>query len=170
MDFYYAMTNYHIICCLIHKMCLNKNKAALYVSTYLRCNQPEIVERIKDSEIFEEVYFYDELEYTKTEKKMTSNELSKEINRICMNVDKSLGNTLKNANNIYLCSDFYSIGLYLIIKKIKYNFFEDGCGTISKPYMPLRIIEKENPNRAAIVKKVKAIQFGLINPDELVRI
>ena len=68
MDFYYAMTNYHILCCLLHKMCINKNKGVLYISSFIRYNQPNIVENILKSGIFEEVYFYEELEYTKTKK------------------------------------------------------------------------------------------------------
>lgn len=157
MDFYYAMTNYHIICCLLHKMCMNENKGVLYISTYMKYNQPNIVENIKNSGIFEEVYFYDEIQYTKTKKLMNQKMLTEEIKRVCKEVEKNVGKEIKKANNFYLCSDFYSLGLYLITHKIKYNYFEDGCGTISKPYMPFRIIEKENPNRAAIVKKVKAL-------------
>lgn len=158
MDFYYAMTNYHIICCLLHKMCINKNKAVLYISSYIRYNQPYMVENIIKSGIFEEVYFYEELEYTKTKKIMDSSMLDDEIKRICKEVEKTVGNKINKANNIYLCSDFYSIGLYVITNKIKYNYFEDGCGIISRSYIPMRIIENENPNRAKIIKKIKA--FG----------
>lgn len=157
MDFYYAMTNYHVLCCLLHKMCFNKNDGILYISTYMKYNQPEIVDRIKESKIFEEVYFYDEVEYKKTEKIMSDAKLEDEIKRICNSVEKTLGEVIKKSNNFFLCSDFYSIGLYLITKKIKYNYFEDGCGTISRQYLPFRLIEKDNPNRAKIVKKVNAL-------------
>ncbi len=158
MDFYYAMTNYHIICCLLHKMCINKkNKGILYVSSYMKQNQPNIVNKIKESKIFDNVYFYDELEFKRTTKKMNTKELKIEINRICEEVDQTLGDVINNSNNIYLCSDFYSIGVYLVCKKINYNFFEDGCGTLSKKNLPLRIIEKDNPNRTNIIKKLKLL-------------
>ena len=157
MDFYYAMTNYHILCCLLHKMCINKNKGVLYISSFIRYNQPNIVENILKSGIFEEVYFYEELEYTKTKKLMTPRMLKEEMDRLCREVEASIGSIIRKANNLYICSDFYSIGLYLITNKINYNYFEDGSGTISKPYLPFRIIEKENPNRAAIVKQIKAL-------------
>ena len=158
MDFYYAMTNYHIICCLLHKMCINKNKAGLYISSFLRYNQPYIVENIINSGIFEEVHFYEELEFKKTKKIMDSSMIDDEIKRICKEVQKAVGSKIKAAKKIYICSDFYSIGLYIITNKIKYNYFEDGCGIMSRPYIPMRIIEKENPNRAKIIKKIKA--FG----------
>ena len=60
-------------------------------------------------------------------------------------------------NNNYILPKAKSNEIYLITNKINYNFFEDGSGTISKPYLPFRIIEKENPNRAAIVKQIKAL-------------
>ncbi len=158
MDFYYAMTNYHVLCCLLHKMTINKNKSILFISSYLTSNQPTIIEKIKKSNIFEKIYIYDEITFTRSNKKANKNELDNEIKRICSKVDKKIGNKIKNAKNIYLCSDFYSIGVYLIKNKIKYNYFEDGCGTLSRPIMPYRIIEKDNIIRAQIVKKLKS--FG----------
>ena len=158
MDFYYAMTNYHVLCCLIHKLVINKNKGTLYLSSFLQYNQPNIVNNIKESKIFEEVKFYDELEFKKTEKIMNKDEISNEIKRINNLVEKNIGKEIKAADNIYLCSDFYSIGVYVNNNNIKYSYFEDGCGILSRYYMPFKILEKENPNRAAIVKKQGA--FG----------
>ena len=157
MDFYYAMTNYHVLCCLLHKMYYNTNSARLYISSFLRFNQPKLVENIKKSGIFEEVFFYEELEYTKTKTIMKNSEIEREIDRLCKTVDKAVGKTIKESSDIYICSDFYSIGLYLITNEIKYNYFEDSCGILSKPYIPLKIIEKENANRAIIVKKTRAL-------------
>ena len=157
MDFYYAMTNYHVLCCLIHKLVINKNKGTLYLSSFLQYNQPNIVNNIKESKIFEEVKFYDELEFKKTEKIMNKDEISNEIKRINNLVEKNIGKEIKAADNIYLCSDFYSIGVYVNNNNIKYSYFEDGCGILSRYYMPFKILEKENPNRAAIVKKTRSI-------------
>lgn len=158
MDFYYAMTNYHVLCCLIHKLLINKNEGTLYLSSFLQYNQPNIVNNIKKSKIFEEVKFYDELEFKKTEKIMNKNDINNEIKRINNLVEKSIGQVIKSADNIYLCSDFYSIGVYVNNNNIKYSYFEDGCGILSRYYMPFKILEKENPNRALIAKKQGA--FG----------
>ena len=103
MDFYYAMTNYHIICCLLHKMCINKNKAVLYISSFLRYNQPYIVVNIINSGIFEEVHFYEELEFKKTKKIMDSSMIDDEIKRICKEVQKAVGSKIKAAKKIYIC-------------------------------------------------------------------
>lgn len=159
MDLYYAITNYHLICCLLHKMIYNTKKdATLVISSFLTNSQPTLLNAIKNSNIFKKVVVYNEIEVTKTEKLLNNNELKKEIDRICSLVEKVIGKQLKTAQNIYLCSDFYSIGFYLIKNKIPYYYFEDGCGTISQPNLPLRIFEKGDPNRAQIAKKLNV--FG----------
>lgn len=153
MDFYYAMTNYHVLCSLLHKICYNNsNKAVLYISSYLISNQPNIINSIKESKIFDEVYAYDEIEFKKTSKVMNKKELADEVERVFKLIDKESITKLRQADNVYLCSDFYSLGFYAIKNKIKYNYFEDGCGTLSQPNLPLRIIEKDNPNRALMTK------------------
>ena len=157
MDFYYAMTNYHLLCCILHKMLDNNNPARLYISSYLVDNQPTIIDNLKEANIFNEVYEFKEISFTHTDKLMNDKELNLELDRVCKEVEKVIGKELKESKNIYLCSDFYSIGFYLITNKIKYNYFEDGCGTISKRDLPFRIIEKENPNRAALVNKLNAL-------------
>lgn len=158
MDFYYAMTNYHLLCCIFHKLEDNSNPARLYISSYLIEKKPDLINNLIDSKIFDEVYKYEEISIRRTDKRMNDKELSEEIDRICKEVDKTIGKVLKESNNIYLCSDFYSIGFYLIKNKINYNYFEDGCGAISQPDLPYRIVEKDNPNRALITKKLKS--FG----------
>lgn len=166
MDFYYAMTNYHVLCCLLHKICYNNNnKGVLYISTYLINNQPNIINAIKESKIFDEVYAYNEVEFKRTNKVMNKKELANEVERVFKLIDKKVISKLKQANNVYLCSDFYSLGFYVIKNKIKYNYFEDGCGTLSQPHLPLRIIEKDNPNRAIMTKQLGS--FG--NSDNVLK-
>ena len=158
MDVYFAMTNYHILCILLHKLFYNDRKSILYVSTYLLKNQPNLIKNIKQTNLFDKVIEYEEIETIRTEKQLSDSELRKEIDRISKEVDKKIGLVLKKADNIYLGSDFYSIGFFVINNKIKYNYFEDGCGILSQIYLPLRIIEKGNINRARITFLLKA--FG----------
>lgn len=152
MDVYFAMTNYHILSCLLHKMFFNNRPSVLYVSSYLLKNQENIIKNIEKIEIFDEVKEYSEIEINNTEKVMTDDELNKEIDRVSNEVNLKIGDRLKRAKNIFMCSDFYSIGFFLIRNNIKYNYFEDGCGVLSKKELPLKIIEKGNPNRARITK------------------
>lgn len=159
MNIYYAMTNYHLLCCIVHKLLLNeKNDAHLYVSSFLSLNQTDIIDRIKKTNIFSEVIEYEEISVKREEKLKDATEVRKEIERISNIVEERIGKELKEAKNIYLTSDFYSIGFYLINKKIKYNYFEDSCSSLSKTYLIYRTIEHGDPNRALICKTLKT--FG----------
>lgn len=109
MDFYYAMTNYHLLCCILHKMLDNNNPARLYISSYLADNQPTIIDNLKEANILNEVYEFREISFTLTDKLMNDKELNLELDRVCKEVEKVIGKELKESKNIYLCSDFYSI-------------------------------------------------------------
>ena len=152
MDVYFTMTNYHILSCLLHKMFFNNRPSVLYVSSYLLKNQKNIIKKLEKIKLFDEVKEYSEIEVENTEKVMPDDELNKEIDRVVNEVNLKIGDVLRSAKNIYMCSDFYSIGFFLIRNNIKYNYFEDGCGVLSKKELPLKIIEKGNPNRARITK------------------
>jgi len=158
MDVYFSMTNYHILCCMLHKLIYNKNKAIIYVSTYLLKNQPDIIKKLQQTKLFEKVIRYEEIEILNTNPILSKEKLNSEIVRVSNEVDKKIGKVLRKANSIYMCSDFYSIGFFLIHNKIKYNYFEDGCGVLSQNYLAYRIVEKNNPNRAEITKILKT--FG----------
>ena len=62
MDFYYAMTNYQLLECILHKMHLNHSdhKKVMYVSSFLVNNQPKLVESLQKSNIFDAVEYYEE--------------------------------------------------------------------------------------------------------------
>lgn len=158
MDVYYAMTNYHLLSSLLHKITYNKNDSILILSSFLMGNQPYLVENIKKSEIFSDVIVFKEEDIDSTIEDFNQQKEDEELERLNNIVEKKLGKILTTADNLYICSDFYAIGFYLIKNKIKYNYFEDGCGILSRKYMPFSIIEKSNKNRAKVVKKLKA--FG----------
>jgi len=143
---------------MLHKLIYNKNKAIIYVSTYLLKNQPDIIKKLQQTKLFEKVIRYEEIEILNTNPILSKEKLNSEIVRVSNEVDKKIGKVLRKANSIYMCSDFYSIGFFLIHNKIKYNYFEDGCGVLSQNYLAYRIVEKNNPNRAEITKILKT--FG----------
>ena len=64
MDLYYAMTNYHILCCILHKLVFGKDKKAiLWISSYLLDNQPGAVSALKESAIFDDVLVFNEVNF-----------------------------------------------------------------------------------------------------------
>ena len=62
MDFYYAMTNYQLLECIIHRMNLNNHKGekVIYVSSFLLNNQSKLLKNLKDSCLFDKVEIYEE--------------------------------------------------------------------------------------------------------------
>ena len=158
MDVYFAMTNYHILSALLHKLFYNEKNSVIYVSTYLLKNQPDMINRIKQTGLFDDVIEYKEIEIINTKEQLADTKLMEEIERVSKEVDNSIGYSLRSASNIYMMSDFYSIGFFLINNKIKYNYFEDACGILSQPSLPLKMIEKNNINRARITHLLKS--FG----------
>ena len=154
MDVYYVMTNYHLLSALLHKINCNDNDSIIIVSSFLLHKQPYLINNLKQSGLFKDVIAFDEIDVDSTIKDFNSKKEKEEIERLSKYAECEIGSLLKNAKNLYICSDFYSIGFYLIKNKIKYNYFEDGCGILSRRYMPLLVIEKGNSNRAQIVKKL----------------
>ena len=57
--------------------------------------------------------------------------IDEELKNIDDNIDRERIDDLKTFDNLYICQDTHSLGIYLNKHKIKYNFFEDGCGILS---------------------------------------
>lgn len=150
------MTNYHVLCCLLHKMTRNKeNDAVLWLSSFLTRNQPGLMEAIKESAIFRDVQIFQEIDYIYSGvKKPSKSAVDEEIKNIEKNIDKKVAQ-LNTYRDIYICQDVHSLGIFLNLNGIKYNFFEDGCGTLSNTQLCLTLIKESNPVLAEIVKKLK---------------
>ena len=155
MDFYYIMTNYQLLECILHRMCFNNsdNKKVLYLSSYLANNQPKLVESLRKSKIFDGVECYEETFFSHEH----GINIAQEIDRISNDVEQKYGKIINDADNLYIGQDFDALGVYLVHKKIKYSYFEDGCGTYTNEEVLCNIIKKENENRFEIIKKLKLI-------------
>ena len=155
MDFYYAMTNYQLLECILHKMHLNRSdhKKVMYVSSFLVNNQPKLVESLQKSNIFDAVEYYEETIFSHED----GINLEKEIERISKDVEQKYGKIVSSADHLYIGQDLYALGLYLVHKGINYIYFEDGCGSYTNEDVLHNIIKKENKNRFEILKKLKLV-------------
>ena len=153
MDFYYAMTNYQLLECIIHRMNLNNHKGekVIYVSSFLLNNQSKLLKNLKDSCLFDKVEIYEETIFSHDK----GINISKEIKRISNDVEKKYGKVIKKAQNIYIAQDADALGVYLVDKGINYYYFEDACGAYTNSEILFNIIKKENINRNIIMKKLK---------------
>ena len=154
MDLYYAMTNYQLLSCILHKIVYNqKNNARILLSSFLIYHSPDLVEKLRRSEFFSDVLVYDEVIFSHEK----SVEIQDEITRIRDNVGCKYGALINGSNNVYIGQDCDSLGVYLVSIGKEYYYFEDASGSYSKPEVLLAIIKKENPNRYAIIKKLGLI-------------
>ena len=158
MDIYYAMTNYHVLCCILHRMISDKkNKAKLWVSSYLVDDQPSIIKDLKKSMIFDDVTIFKEVRFIYYDKKnYTESMIEEELDNICKGVE-DYSREIMNSLNLYVCQDTYGLGIYLNRAGIDYNYFEDGCGRLSSPEIEMALIEDGHPMRARLVKKLKCL-------------
>ena len=152
MDLYYAMTNYQLIDCILHKITMNKNnKAIVLLSSFLVFHNPNILNNLKKSKIFENVIVYEETIFSYDK----GINIQDEIQSISRAVGSKYGELIDGCNDIYLGQDHNSLGLFLVTKKRKFNYFEDASGTYSNPEILLNLIKKENRNRYNIIKELK---------------
>lgn len=134
MNLYYGLTNYHLLCSILHKITYLPNERAIFVAS-----EGILKNRIKELEkigIFDEVYYIED-------KKMRDEELNKlnekssnlEIERIAYEFtdkyDKIIPFNIEKIKKFHIFADHGAFGLYLLIKRQKYIFFEDAKGLYS---------------------------------------
>lgn len=165
MDYYYAMTNYHVLCCLLHRMVKNKkHKAKLWVSSYLVDDNPNLMEDLKKSLIFDEVSRFEEVQFIYYgENDISRKMMTEEMKNICEKMKKYSSEIEKSAD-LYVCQDAYGLGIYLNKVGISYNYFEDGCGRLSCPDMEMGLIMKDCPIRGMMVQ-----EYGCLGESSNVR-
>lgn len=150
MILYHAITNYHILCCIIHKLEYNNDKdCILYISKYNK-DKKSIEQKLKEHRFFKEVKILEEFPFT-VEKNIDNNI----INKICNYVEKNNLDNLKTYKEYYICGDHYSLGIYLAKNNIKYNYFEDACGVLSQKDLAANYTKKIRLWQYNITKKLR---------------
>ena len=60
MILYYALTTYHIQCCVLHKITVNRDKKAILLLSDIHKNSVAFLQRYKGSGIFDDVVILEE--------------------------------------------------------------------------------------------------------------
>ena len=155
MVFYYVITNYHILNCILHKLKYNKNKkTVLYVSEW----HPEylkMVKNIKKANFFDDVFVLREVIFPSGNNKIGMKKIKDEIDYITVETDKKNNIDFSNYDEINIWGDHYGLGVYLNNKGIKYNYFEDGSGLLSNPSLLMNNLKKVEYSHYQILKYLK---------------
>ena len=138
---YVCHTFYHVYVACLKEFYIADGKKASLVLSKMSNNFGKMVERAKNSDIFDEVFEYDEKEDTffpelKELKTDSGNIVTNMIKRIkfCKRFGKLQEQFIpvdfKKYKDIYVFCDSDPIGYYLNYKKIKYHAVEDGLDCI----------------------------------------
>lgn len=148
MKLYYGLTNYHLLCSILHKFIYNSNnKTAFVASQGILKNRVEILKKLQ---IFDEVYY---LEDTPVRDGMFNQLIdnSKEENiKYISNLfiekyEKLLPFHIEDFDEFYLVADHGVFGIYLLMKKCKYTYLEDGRGIYSNWEILDNLLKIKNP-------------------------
>ena len=133
MILYYALTTYHIQCCVLHKLVHRNNEKAVLMLSDIHKNSVAFLNRYKNSGIFDDVVLLPEATINNKVRRLERKHLP--AKSILKSVLKDIKNVLpvdmNSFEEVYLCPDHFPFGWYVIKNKIKYHCFEEGCGVLS---------------------------------------
>lgn len=153
MILYHAITNYHILCCILHKIIYNNDKECILYISSINKDKQKLTENIKKTNIFKNVEIYKEYNFGKIQK---NKNFSSIINEISNHTKKNINIKLNDIEEFNICGDQYSLGLYLIYNKKKYNYFEEACGILSKSEIVKNNVKNISQKQYEITKLLKA--------------
>lgn len=148
MKLYYGLTNYHLLCSILHKFIYNPQEKAIFLASQgILKNR---IEALKKSKIFEEVYYLEDtnvrnLYFNQLTKDSSSNEIEDIANKFIIEYEKILPFNVDNFSDIYLVADHGVFGIYILIREIPYNYLEDGRGIYSNWKILDDLLKIKNP-------------------------
>lgn len=153
MILYNALSNYHILTCILHKLKYHQNdKSILGLPNYHK-NLNLIKKNLEKSNLFDEVIVIEEFNWQQL-KNHTSLTIKQDIELICQFFSENNKLDFHKFSEINICGDHNSIGVYLCKNSIKYNFFEDGCGILSDEDKLIDQFKRTNYYRYEILKEL----------------
>ncbi len=148
MRLYYGLTNYHLLCCILHKIIYGKNEQSIFVASQgILKNR---MAALKKNGIFKEVYYLEDTDirnraFNSLNKKSTQKEIENRISIFVAQYDKLLPFNIKDFSEIYLNADHGALGIYVLAKQYKYNYIEDGRGIYSNWKILDDLLKIKNP-------------------------
>jgi len=180
--FYYAVSTYHVLCCVLHRLTREPDqKAVLYISDAPVTTTLNL-KRYRESGIFDEVHVLEELETRKysiqlERKKMPIKQV---MDKCCKRMQKTVPlRHMQEAETMYIGLDTLPFGWYVAKQKLPYVLFEDGNGILSNKALFMATMRPgsvrelaiehfgllgENPQAKAILADTQTQQPGYKNP------
>lgn len=132
---YYALTTYHVLCCVLHKMTVHPKEEAVLVLSDIHRNSAAFAQRYRESGIFSRVVILQEAAVLEHQKYLERKKLPVKmiLRASCRRMEDTLkgeGLSLKG-QDLYLCPDHFPFGWYVIKNRLPYHCFEEGSGVLS---------------------------------------
>lgn len=148
MKLYYGLTNYHLLCSIVHKIIYNKNEKTIFMASQGILKSR--IDKLRKLNFFNEVYYLEDTEIRDSCFNILNiNSTKKEIEiaaiKFVGEFEKIMPFNFNKINDIYLVADHGVFGIYTLIKKYPYNYLEDGRGIYSNWKILDRLLAIKNP-------------------------
>lgn len=159
MILYYALTVYHQLECVLHKLLFQPEEPAhLYLSSSILQEDGQM-ERLRESGLFDEVVLMDDAPAWKIGSKVKLKNQEAlfpaldEITRLCYG---SLLLPIEEYQELYICADHFPFGFALAYQNIPYHYFEEATGAHSRRSILLEEIRGKNEFWYLVFEKLGA--------------
>lgn len=148
MILYYGLTNYHMLCCILHKLIYNPKKNAIFVASQGILKSR--INSLRKSKIFDEVYYIEDTNvrdsnFNILNTKSTKDEIENVSNKFITEYEKILPFSTDDFDEIYLAADHGVFGIYILMKNKQYVYLEDGRGIYSNWKVLDSLLRIKNP-------------------------
>ena len=155
MNLYYAVTNYHLLCCILHAIKYHAKEDNIL---YLSCWHPDneiLIKQLKKTNVFSRVELFQEVAFPSGNKKISNKQMEIDIKKIIECIPKKFIEDVSKSTEINIAGDHYCVSVYLEKNKIIYNYLEEACGVLSDEERLMKIIRNIDYSRYQIMKKLK---------------
>lgn len=155
MDMYFSLTLYHTLCVVLHKLNFNRNTDSVLFLSSSSVNSQVLKTNLEKLHIFKRIYILKESFPNPNQIKCKD-----DIGHVRLLIDhyvdmfeKNVPCSLLNFETRYICADHFPLGIYLNRKGLSYNYFEDGCGQMSRVDETIQTMNV--PHLKTIVEQLK---------------
>lgn len=146
MVLYHAISSYQLLEVMLHRLTFHeKDKAILILPDFIVKKYPQY-RKLATRHFFDEVYLFPYLHIPHRNEEMIIEDVVRYYRRV-------IPYDIASFAEIYVAGAHFYFSLYLIQNKIKFTFFEDAAGMLSRSEELHQTLSKKFPIHAAIAQK-----------------
>lgn len=162
MIVYHVTTMYQLLYVICHRLTVNKDEqCCLFITEYLlpEMKKGELFEKLKSKGWFDSITVIPEASFKLArggalDESSSDGEIDAVIENISNTFEKWVDFDFHKAKAIYVASDQWSLGVYLLHNRIPYIYIEDGSGMLSQQERYLNITKKFSLSNYIICNRI----------------